>query len=96
MSDSILKDPEDKENFSVWLKHVLKTNIATVTFKKKDGSIRIMQCTLDPKIVPAYVVTENKKTKKTNNNVMAVYDTEVEGWRSFTLDSVQSVEFTLN
>jgi hypothetical protein len=55
-----------------------------------------MQCTLDPKIVPAYVVTENKKTKKTNNNVMAVYDTEVEGWRSFTLDSVQSVEFTLN
>ena len=89
----------DWDAFGPWLKDMLKMGPATVTFTKKDGSKRVMECTLDPKLLPPAPVTESteepKRKKAANDAVMAVYDLESKGWRSFTIKSVTNVSFTI-
>lgn len=87
----------DWSKFSTWLKGILKVGDAKVTFTKKDGTERVMRCTLDPKQLPPAPVTEgeNKKGRRSNDDVMAVYDLESQGWRSFTLKSVKSVTLSI-
>lgn len=87
---------KDWDMFSEWLKNILKTEIATVTFTKKDGTERIMKCTLDPKLLPEIPVAEGKKTRKVNEDVLSVYDVEVQGWRSFTIKSIKRVNLTIS
>jgi hypothetical protein len=56
-----------------------------------------MKCTTNPTYIlfkePALV--ESKKEKKTNEDVMPVYDMEAGHWKSFRWDSIKSVSFTL-
>jgi hypothetical protein len=85
----------DWSEFSTWLKSVLKQSPAKVTFTKKDGSNRVMQCTLDPTLLPQKTLTENTKPRKSNENTMSVYDLDAENWRSFIIKNVTSVELTL-
>lgn len=86
---------KDWDKFSTWLKDMLKIDVATVTFTKKDGTERIMKCTLNPDQLPSAPVTEGKKERKVNNDVLAVYDVEAKGWRSFTIKSITKVNFTI-
>ena len=101
MEASLLKTDmtdQDWEAFSPWLKDMLKIGPVTVTFIKKDGTKRVMNCTLDPDLLPPVVVTEDaepKKKKAVNENTMAVYDLEAKEWRSFTIRTVKRVEFKL-
>lgn len=87
----------DWSKFSTWLKGMLKVSDVKVTFTKKDGTERVMRCTLDPKQLPPAPVTEGevKKGRRFNDDVMAVYDLESQGWRSFTLKSVKSVALSI-
>jgi len=48
---------KDWDKFTEWLKGMLHVGPVTVTFNKKDGSERVMKCTLDPKELPPQVVT---------------------------------------
>ena len=84
---------QDWENFAQWLKGILTVDVATVTFTKKDGTERVMQCTLKPDLLPKTdpILSENKKEKKSNPKILAVYDLEANGWRSFTIKSIKSV-----
>jgi len=70
----------------------LKSGIVKVTFTKVDGSTRIMTCTLSENLIPAREPSETTRTKKPNDNVCSVWATDVNGWRSFRYDSVQTVE----
>lgn len=81
--------------FSDWIKGVLKMTEVTVTFTKKDGTERIMRCTLDPVQLPASRITENTARRKVNQDVIAVYDLDSQGWRSFSVKSVKQVNFDL-
>lgn len=67
----------------------LKTHVAHVRFKKVNGDIRDMRCTLREDLIPAEVegITP-KRQRDTNDEVVAVYDIDAEGWRSFRIDSV--------
>ena len=85
----------DWTTITTWLKGALYSNEITVTFTKKDGTERVMKCTLDPEILPAAPVTESKTERKKSENTMAVYDLEAQSWRSFTIKSVKKVAFTL-
>ena len=77
-----------------WLKEMLTENVVCVTFVKKDGNTRIMNCTLNSDKIPAAPVTEGvKKERKVSDDSIAVYDTEANGWRSFRFDSVTGVSF---
>jgi len=95
MENSQINTPEGRE----WLTTLLREQQVIVTFNKKDGDQRIMTCTLNQDLIP-----ENKKpktkpeddNKKKNENVLAVYDINADGWRSFTWANVTNVEFSLD
>ena len=63
----------------------LKNGDVRVHFMKVDGSARIMDCTLKEGEFPEYTST---RTKTPNDDVIAVWDIENAGWRSFRKDSV--------
>ena len=95
--------------FKKWLKSHLAYGPVTVTFTKKDGTERVMQCTTSASLVPVdlteevhYTNTDNpidfpkpKREKKVNEEVMPVYDLESKHWKSFRWDSIKQVSFTL-
>lgn len=95
MTDTTKFNDSDWEKFGVWIKDLLKTDVVTVTFEKKDGTERVMKCTLNPTMLPTTVVTEEKSPRTKNENVVSVFDVENNGWRSFTLRSVKRVQFNL-
>jgi len=74
------------------VKKVLAEGVATVTFTKKDGTKRVMKATLDPKNLPVVEARVNGASRKENPDVVAVYDMEKSAWRSFRVDSVDSIE----
>lgn len=69
---------------------LLKENVLAITFTKKDGSVRSMNATLMESVLPAKV-PEVTRTKTPNPNVVSVWSVQDEGFRSFRLDSVLSV-----
>ena len=67
-----------------------------VTFTKKDGSERAMQCTLVEGRIPADKTPKTQSEAGTNSgSAVRVFDTEKQEWRSFRWDSVIKVEFSL-
>lgn len=87
----------DLAKFKKWLASHLRMGSVTVTFTKKDGTERVMNCTTSPDLVPPIPIVEGveKKEKKVNEEVMPVYDIDAQGWRSFRWDSIKQVRFTL-
>lgn len=86
----------DWDVFSKWIKGVLITMPeTTVTFTKKDGTERVMKCTLRPDLLPVQEVSDGKEPRKQNDSIMSVYDVDANGWRSFTIRSVKSVQFAV-
>lgn len=79
--------------FHTWIEGVLKTTTATVTFTKKDGSERVMKCTLNPQLLPTIPVVEGKRERKIPEHSIAVYDTDIKEWRSFVVKSVKNIKF---
>ena len=80
------------------MKGALKTNVVDVTFTKKDGTERLMKCTLDPEILPKVEIKEGAepaKTRKESTTSMRVFDIEKNEWRSFTIKSVKNIKFTI-
>jgi hypothetical protein len=70
----------------------IKTSIVDIEFIKKDGAVRLMTCTLREESLPAQkdmvqVISE----KAPNEEVLAVFDTHAQGWRSFRWDSLKRV-----
>lgn len=71
---------------------LLKNKSVDLTFMKKDGSMRYMTCTLRESVLPKQIdAEEHIQKKKPNNDVLAVYDTIEQGWRSFRWDSLKTV-----
>lgn len=102
-----LTDFDEKEFklFKKWLKSHLAFGKVTVTFTKKDGEERVMECTTNSDLIPPAPIVEAhqtntdnpidfpkpKKEKKVNEDVCSVYALDVSGWRSFRWDSLSSV-----
>lgn len=65
-----------------------------VKFMKTDGTERNMKCTLLTQFLPISDVKkiEEGKMKAGNENILAVWDLDNQGWRSFRIDSVLSFE----
>ena len=72
---------------------LLRHNIVSVTFTKVNGEERVMDCTLQAKLIPN-ASTQNGELivegKATSNNI-AVWDVKANGWRSFRVASVKNV-----
>ena len=82
--------PDEQQMFRAWLINTLETNpVVNITFKKKDGTLRTMNCTSMEGICP---VVENKKTSDT---LCTVWDTDLNAWRSFKFENITEINFKL-
>lgn len=73
----------------------LRENVLSITFTKKDGTERVMKCTLRPD----YVIPHEKKTDRVRevaDHIIPVWDIEAQGWRSVNVDTITAVEGTLD
>ena len=87
---------EGAETFFNRLQEILREQEIKITFTKKDGTERVMRCTLDPSKLPVQESTETNTNRKVSTETMAVFDLDVQGWRSFTKKSVKCVDFTVH
>jgi len=72
------------------IEEALKANVAEVRFTKSDGTERIMKCTLREDLVTVYQ-KKTDRVKEKNLDIVPVFDVEKNEWRSFRVDSVQSI-----
>lgn len=72
---------------------MLSKGICTVTFTKVNSETRTMPCTLMSNLLPPSLMRENteKKERKVNTDVLRVFVTDIQQWRSFRIDSVISI-----
>jgi hypothetical protein len=71
------------------IRELLRKEICEVRFTKKDKSERKMFCTLNPEYLPE---SQTTVTPTTSDTIITVWDLEVNGWRSFRLDSLIDIE----
>ena len=88
--------------FKKWLKGHLAFGPVTVTFTKKDGTERVMECTTASSLVPVDLTEDSahntltvKKERKVNEDVCPVYDLESKHWKSFRWDSIKQVRLEI-
>jgi hypothetical protein len=62
-----------------------------VTFKKVDGELRVMPCTLRSEVLPEKTLSENKRIREHNTNVISAWSLDRREWRSFRVDNVVSI-----
>ena len=77
------------------LKQELRNGVCRVIFEKQDGTDRVMHCTLSEDYVPLLDTNGVTSKRAKNPDVLVVWDTEANGWRSFRFDSVKSVVYPL-
>lgn len=72
----------------------LRWGLCEVTFKKKDGTTRVMPCTLKADLIPSDMMPKGgdeslREGLEKTISAIRVYAPESEGWRSFIVDNVQ-------
>ena len=68
----------------------LEKGVVSISFTKKDGTLREMACTLDTTIIPDEFAPKGvERTKPVDS--LSVFDVEKNEWRSFRWDSLISV-----
>jgi len=95
MNPTIDWKEEDWIEFEFWLRGMLSTDTVTVTFTKKDGTERVMNCTTNPDVVPKIEIKEGATPRKQSETTMRVFDTDIKEWRSFTTKSIKQINVTL-
>lgn len=70
----------------------LRTGVFAVTFTKVDGTSRTMPCTLSEALLPARPVTETATVKRNNPEVLSVWCTDRQEWRSFRVANVTDIK----
>jgi len=67
----------------------LRGNVCQVTFVKKNGDVRLMNCTLVKQAIPESKRPIGESTIKENLEIIKVFDVDKGEWRSFRTDSVK-------
>ena len=68
----------------------LSTGVVTISFTKKDGTERVMQCTRNLGIIPNEFHPKSEVTQTESSDNIRVFDVENSGWRSFNFSSVKA------
>lgn len=84
-------------DFKTILRKKLNEDEVVVTFTKRDGSERTMQCTLSSSRIPTEQLPKTEpgssSAKTYSEEAIRVFDTEKSEWRSFRWDSINVVKF---
>ena len=73
------------------LVELLKQFPATITFTKKDGTERVMKCSLQEGVAIPHERTTDRVVEP-KDGILPVWDLEANGWRSITVENILSVE----
>ncbi|CAB4143464.1 WYL domain containing protein [uncultured Caudovirales phage] len=65
---------------------------AEITFTKKDGTDRVMKCTLRSEVAIPYE-KKTDRTREGKENILPVWDLEADGWRSVNIDTIKEVKY---
>jgi hypothetical protein len=79
------------------LSEQLLSGVYNVTFTKVDGTERTMPCTLKEDLLPPAKLEDplsQKKVRAINDEVMVVYCTDKQEWRSFRVANVKAIQPT--
>jgi len=82
---------------------MLRDHICVVTFTKRDGTERVMRCTLKTEHLPTPTLHGNldekllelKKTKifrKPSETSISVWDMDKNAWRGFLLETIKNIK----
>jgi hypothetical protein len=66
----------------------LHQGTVNLQFKKVNGDLRNMVATLKSDLIPEKDIPEEGKERKSNENIVVLYDLQVEGWRSFRIENL--------
>jgi hypothetical protein len=86
--NSFVGESKEAKKSRKWLTKLLAEYVVEVTFTKKDGTERVMNCTL----IEDYLPETTGVGKAASLDAVSVYDVEVEDWRSFRWDSIKAVK----
>jgi hypothetical protein len=73
----------------------LESGVHTVLFEKVNGDKRLMQCTLDPTLMPAATKVDalsQTKVREINEEVVVCFDVTAKGWRSFRVENLEQFD----
>ena len=82
---------KDEHEAMMGMLRLLRSGPAVVYFTKKDGTTRILKCTLENEFIEGVAEFSETGTRKQSDEVISVWDLENDGWRSFRVDSVQKL-----
>jgi len=83
IEEDVLKD---------YLLDSLRKAECNVLFTKANGDDRLMRCSLRSDFIPEDQVPQGGTTTTISEETIRVFDTEVEAWRSFRIDSVIHIQ----
>ena len=86
---------EDEIRLKKFLLEELHENVMFIKFEKKDKTIREMKCSLSDAVIP-HEQKPNESKRKSNPEVIKVWDIDKGAWRSFRVDSVIGYRFDTN
>lgn len=66
----------------------LRAGLVDLQFKKVNGDLRNMVATLSEDIIPQVDIPEEGKERKANEDIVVLYDVEVNGWRSLRTENL--------
>jgi hypothetical protein len=70
----------------------LSQGVCELTFTKVDGTERTMPCTLKEDLLPKAILTEDKVVpRKLNVDVLRVFVTDINEWRSFRIENFKAI-----
>ena len=79
---------QDNETIRTVLSKLLRDHNLTITFTKKDGTERVMRCTLQEGVAIPYE-KKTERTREGNADILPVWDIEANGWRSVTISTIK-------
>jgi hypothetical protein len=83
----LLQTPE----FQKLLADTLSESSVTLTFKKKDGTLRTMHCTKNLNSIPSEKHPKGSN-KSVSGSALTVFDLQLGEWRSFLVSNLVSLE----
>ena len=89
--NNFVGDTKEAKKSRKWLTNLLNEYVVEVTFTKKDGTERVMNCTLHEDYLPE----TTGAGRSAGSDALAVFDVDSDGWRSFRWDSVKAVKLSV-
>jgi hypothetical protein len=86
--NSFVGDTKEAKKSRKWLTNLLNEYVIEVTFTKKDGTERVMNCTL----LEDYLPETTGAGRAASLDALSVYDVDKDDWRSFRWDSIKAVK----